>query len=139
MAQGATGLSLVFEGAPNAFGYGLPATPEALARAHPERSAEIETARNRLCDSEGMGQLFKVIAIHSPGWPAPKFAGKYTQFDGIVFEPRPVQQPHPPIWVGGHSRAALRRTVQVGAAWHPINRPPAELRAGMAELARLSE
>lgn len=33
VAQGATGLSLVFEGAPNAFGYGLPATPEALARA----------------------------------------------------------------------------------------------------------
>ncbi|HWK65431.1 MAG TPA: methylmalonyl-CoA mutase family protein [Rhizobiaceae bacterium] len=33
LAQGATGLSLVFEGAPNAFGYGLPATPEALARA----------------------------------------------------------------------------------------------------------
>jgi alkanesulfonate monooxygenase SsuD/methylene tetrahydromethanopterin reductase-like flavin-dependent oxidoreductase (luciferase family) len=41
--------------------------------------------------------------------------------------------------VGGHSRAALRRTVQVGAAWHPINRPPAELRAGMIELTRLSE
>ena len=70
---------------------------------------------------------------------APKFAGKHTQFDGIVFEPKPVQTPHPPIWVGGHSRAALRRTVQVGAAWHPINRPPAELRTGMAELARLSE
>lgn len=33
VAQGATGLSIVFEGAPNAFGYGLPATPEALTRA----------------------------------------------------------------------------------------------------------
>ncbi len=33
IAQGATGLALVFEGAPNAFGYGLPATPEALATA----------------------------------------------------------------------------------------------------------
>ncbi|MGO4837868.1 methylmalonyl-CoA mutase, partial [Rhizobiaceae sp. 2RAB30] len=32
VAQGATGLSLVFEGAPNAFGYGLPANPEALAK-----------------------------------------------------------------------------------------------------------
>jgi probable F420-dependent oxidoreductase len=70
---------------------------------------------------------------------APSFAGKYTQFGGLVFEPKPVQQPHPPIWVGGHSRAALRRTVQFGAAWHPINRPPAELRAGRAELARLCE
>ena len=69
----------------------------------------------------------------------PSFAGKYTQFSGLTFEPKPVQKPHPPIWVGGHSRAALRRTVQFGAAWHPINRPPEELRAGMAELGRLSQ
>jgi len=69
----------------------------------------------------------------------PSFNGKYTQFGGLVFEPKPVQKPHPPIWVGGHSRAALRRTAQFGAAWHPINRPPAELRAGRAELARLCQ
>ena len=69
--------------------------------------------------------------------PAPSFKGKYTQFSGLVFEPKPVQKPHPPIWVGGHSNAALRRTVQFGAAWHPINRPPDELRRGRTELARL--
>jgi probable F420-dependent oxidoreductase len=69
--------------------------------------------------------------------PAPSFKGKYTQFSGLVFEPKPVQKPHPPIWVGGHSKAALRRTAQFGAAWHPINRPPDELRRGRTELARL--
>ena len=69
----------------------------------------------------------------------PAFAGKHTQFSGLVFEPKPVQKPHPPIWVGGHSRAALRRTARVGAAWHPINRPPAELRVGRAELTRLCQ
>jgi probable F420-dependent oxidoreductase len=69
----------------------------------------------------------------------PAFAGKYTQFGELVFEPKPLQKPHPPIWVGGHSRAALRRTAQLGAAWHPINRPPDELRAGRRELARLCE
>jgi len=69
----------------------------------------------------------------------PSFAGKYTQFSGLVFEPKPVQKPHPPLWVGGHSPAALRRAVRVGEAWHPINRPPAELRAGRAELARLCQ
>jgi len=57
--------------------------------------------------------------------PAPSFSGKYTQFSELRCEPRPIQKPHPPIWVGGHSRAALRRTVEFGAAWHPINRPPA--------------
>jgi probable F420-dependent oxidoreductase len=69
--------------------------------------------------------------------PAPSFAGKYTQFADVVFEPKPLQKPHPPIWVGGHTKAALRRTARIGAAWHPINRPPDELRAGMTEIARL--
>ena len=67
----------------------------------------------------------------------PSFAGTYTRFTDVVFEPKPAQTPHPPIWVGGHSPAALRRAVRLGATWHPINRPPAELRAGRAELARL--
>ena len=71
--------------------------------------------------------------------PAPSFSGKYTTFSGLKFEPKPIQKPHPPIWVGGHSKAALRRTVQFGAAWHPINRSPEELKAGRAELARLSQ
>jgi probable F420-dependent oxidoreductase len=70
--------------------------------------------------------------------PAPSFAGKYTQFSGLKFAPKPLQQPHPPIWVGGHSRAALRRTVEFGAAWHPINRSPDELRAGRDQLEGLA-
>jgi probable F420-dependent oxidoreductase len=68
----------------------------------------------------------------------PAFSGRYTQFSGIVCEPKPVQQPHPPIWVGGHSKAALRRTVAFDAVWHPINRPPDELRQGRAELRALA-
>ena len=71
--------------------------------------------------------------------PEPSFARKYTQFGDVIFEPKPVQTPHPPIWVGGHSPAALRRTARVGAAWHPINRPPDELRAGVREIRRLCE
>lgn len=70
--------------------------------------------------------------------PAPSFSGRYTRFADVVFEPKPMQKPHPPIWVGGHSRAALRRAVEFGATWHPINRTPEELRAGRAELARQS-
>lgn len=71
--------------------------------------------------------------------PAPSFAGRYTQFAEVVFEPKPAQKPHPPIWVGGHSRAALRRAVEFGAAWHPINRSPDELRAGVAAIRALSQ
>jgi probable F420-dependent oxidoreductase len=71
--------------------------------------------------------------------PEPSFSGRSTRFADLTFEPKPVQKPHPPIWVGGDSRAALRRVVAVGAAWHPINRAPAELRAGTAEIARLCQ
>ena len=41
------------------------------------------------------------------------------------FEPKPVQKPHPPIWVGGESGPALRRTAQLGDAWYPIGTNPA--------------
>jgi probable F420-dependent oxidoreductase len=51
---------------------------------------------------------------------SPRFAGRYTSFDGIVFEPKPVQLPHPPIWIGGESGPALRRAARVGNAWYPI-------------------
>ena len=52
--------------------------------------------------------------------PAPRFDGRYTKFDGIVLEPKPVQRPHPPIWVGGEAGPALRRAARVGDAWYPI-------------------
>jgi SAM-dependent MidA family methyltransferase len=50
---------------------GIAARAQALARAHPERAEEIDAARRRLCDGDQMGQMFKVMAIHSPDWPAP--------------------------------------------------------------------
>jgi probable F420-dependent oxidoreductase len=69
---------------------------------------------------------------------SPSFSGKYVQFHDLHFEPKPVQRPLP-IWVGGHGKASLRRAAELGAAWHPINRSPDELRAGVAELVRLSK
>ncbi|MFL6735753.1 MAG: class I SAM-dependent methyltransferase [Sphingomonas sp.] len=50
---------------------GIEARAEALARSNPERSDEIEAALHRLVSDDAMGKLFKVIAIHSPEWPAP--------------------------------------------------------------------
>jgi probable F420-dependent oxidoreductase len=55
---------------------------------------------------------------------APKFDGKHVRFSDIRFEPKPVQKPHPPIWVGGESGPALRRTARIGDAWYPIGTNP---------------
>ena len=51
---------------------------------------------------------------------SPSFVGQYTSYSNIVFEPKPVQKPHPPIWIGGESRAARERAVRVGDGWFPI-------------------
>jgi probable F420-dependent oxidoreductase len=48
------------------------------------------------------------------------FEGKFVSFKEVWTGPRPVQSPHPPIWVGGSSDGALRRAVRYGDAWHPI-------------------
>ena len=73
--------------------------------------------------------------------PKPKFAGKHVRFANILLEPKPVQKPHPPIWVGGESGPALRRTAQLGDAWYPIGTNPANpldsLARFKAQVARL--
>ncbi len=50
----------------------------------------------------------------------PHFEGTYTRFANVLLEPKPVQKPHPPIWVGGESPPALRRAARLGDAWYPI-------------------
>ena len=43
--------------------------------------------------------------------------GEFFSFDEVVFEPKPVQRPGPPILVGGESKAALRRAARLGDGW----------------------
>jgi probable F420-dependent oxidoreductase len=50
----------------------------------------------------------------------PRMSGKYVAFESILFEPKPVQKPHPPIWVGGESPPSMRRAARFGDAWYPI-------------------
>jgi probable F420-dependent oxidoreductase len=45
------------------------------------------------------------------------FKGRFTQFERVSIDPKPVQQPGPPIWIGGRSDAALARAGRVGDGW----------------------
>jgi probable F420-dependent oxidoreductase len=47
------------------------------------------------------------------------FQGKYTSFTDIEVFPKPVQDPHPPIFIGGRSEFAIQRTVKYGDGWNP--------------------
>jgi probable F420-dependent oxidoreductase len=46
------------------------------------------------------------------------FHGRYFRVDRLACEPKPLQQPRPPIWIGGHTAAAFRRVARFGDAWH---------------------
>ena len=76
----------------------------------------------------------------------PQFEGKYISFDNISFLPKPVQKPHPPIWVGGESRPALRRSAELADGWYPWGSNPTfpmgtpeQLNAGLERLAQYAE
>lgn len=66
------------------------------------------------------------IAAYRVLWSSdkPKFNGKYCRFDNIIFLPKPVQKPTIPIWIGGHSKFAIRRAARIGDGWHPIGGVP---------------
>src|SRR5579862_7880453 len=76
----------------------------------------------------------------------PVIDGRYVHYDRLLLEPKPVQKPHPPIWVGGESGPSLRRAARLGDAWYPIgtnNAHPldslARYRAGIERLRRATE
>jgi len=68
----------------------------------------------------------------------PSFKGRFFSFSEVHFLPKPIQKPHPPIWIGGRSHRAIRRAVEHGAAWHPTYTPPDQLRADIAYMHDLS-
>lgn len=49
--------------------------------------------------------------------PTVQFTGEFWQLQGIAQEPKPLQQPHPPLWFGARQPAALRRAVRLGNGW----------------------
>ncbi|MFQ5682366.1 MAG: LLM class F420-dependent oxidoreductase [Candidatus Binatia bacterium] len=70
----------------------------------------------------------------------PCFEGKFYRIPRSIFLPKPVQKPHPPIWLGGNSRPALRRAALFGNGWHPTKRlGPAGMAKGRTYLRGLAQ
>lgn len=75
-----------------------------------------------------------------------EYDGKHIQVHGIGLEPKPARRPHPPLWVGGMSGAAMRRAARIGDAWYPMLNDPSKpldslnrLEAGICRLRDLAE
>jgi len=100
----------------------------------------LDTYAQRGAVTDEYIQLFKELWTKDN----PEFHGEHYQLSESGFQPKPVQKPHPPIWIGGHTNPAIRRAAKYGDGWMPIGlRPPAilepeELAEKIARLRRLT-
>jgi probable F420-dependent oxidoreductase len=105
-AQAAATLD-VLSGGRLVFGVGVggenPKEFELCGVPHRERGARV---------TEGIDVL-RTLWRDSPA----RFDGRFTRFDGASIDPKPVQKPGPPIWIGGRSDAALARAARQGDGW----------------------
>jgi probable F420-dependent oxidoreductase len=70
---------------------------------------------------------------------APRFEGRFQRFPPLGFNPKPVQKPHPPIILGGESRAALKRVAELGDGWYGAHHSPESVRQPLATLKGLAD
>ena len=89
------------------FGVGVggenPKEFEACGVPHKERGARV---------TEGI-DVVRALWRDTPA----TFEGRFTRFEGVSLDPKPVQRPGPPIWIGGRADAALARAGRPGDGW----------------------
>jgi probable F420-dependent oxidoreductase len=111
------------------FGVGVggenPKEFEACGIPHAERGARV---------SEGI-DVVRTLWRDTPA----SFKGRFTRFDGVSIDPKPVQKPGPPIWVGGRSDAALARAGRQGDGWVSYVVQPERYAQSLAKIHRAAE
>lgn len=70
------------------------------------------TERGKLSD-EALRVMLELWTSERPRWDGLRY-----RFKDIAFFPKSVQQPHPPLWIGGNSARGMRRAIEFGEAWH---------------------
>ena len=87
---------------------------------------------------ERAGRTDEMIVLMRRLWTEENvtFTGKYFSVDDATIMPRPWQKSGPPIWIGGRSEAALRRTGRLGDGWLVSSVSPAEVEAGIKTIRR---
>jgi len=66
--------------------------------------------------------LAEAVEVMKQAWTtdAVAYEGRHFRARGVTMRPRPVAQPHPPIWIGGNSYGAIRRAVESAQGWAPF-------------------
>lgn len=70
--------------------------------------------RGKICDE----YLAAIIELWTS--PNPEFEGQFISFKDVAFEPKPVQKPHIPVWLGGDADAVLKRAARHAQGWWPM-------------------
>jgi len=91
------------------------------------------TKRGRQAD-EAL-QVFKALWTQDN----PAFEGEFFRLRDLGFAPKPVQKPHPPIWVGGDSPGAFRRVATLGDGWHATSKTPAQFSEALGRLRKAAD
>src|SRR5207237_5837613 len=98
---------------------------EALDAPFPQRAARcreyVEVCKRLWCDEVS------------------SYEGRFYRLPACRMFPKPFQQPHPPLYFGGESDAALRRVADLGDGWHAFNLGPDEAAERVSRLERLLE
>lgn len=67
-----------------------------------------------------------------------EYHGRYYDFPAVKCFPKPAQQPHPPVILGGSAKNVFKRTVEWGDGWMPVTTSPDEIRRGREALNELA-
>jgi len=86
-------------------------------------------------------RIDEAISVCQRLWSDPviEHHGEHFAFGPVMFEPKPVQSPWPPMHIGGDGPAALRRAALVGDGWIPMNHAVEQIPAATARLAELRD
>ena len=64
------------------------------------------------------------------------FSGRFTELNQVTLDPKPAQQPHPPVWISGRSEAAFKRCARFGNGWLPYMYTPEMLDQSLDTISR---
>ena len=88
----------------------------------------LDVARGRRTDEalELLKRLWTEEAV--------EFHGQFYDVTNVTLNPRPAQSPHPPIWVGGRTPAAMKRAARYGNGWIPYLYSPEQYRLSISRI-----
>ena len=87
------------------------------------------------------GQTREAILAMKELWTQDEaeFHGKYYNFPPVRCNPKPIQKPHPPVFLGGHAPNVFKRIAAWGDGWMPVRVTPEQVKMGRATLDELAE